>query len=183
MRDDIKWAVDYIRLTSPVVDLPNVNHGIVNEVLYYADFLAVRDLNRHITWCSYMNIGGFPKCVALIMEDKVDLGTPTITPSREPFTALLRQAIDEVILVMQGGGWDALKEFIANICNIVGQPKVTPEHMFYYATVTKDKWEKRALHKEFMKDKEQRDSEYSTTYIDPEFEEEVTVYGNKYTSI
>lgn len=183
MRDDIKWVVEYI--DSMLICPTDMSRQVRNWCFYYGDFLAVQTLNRHITWCSYMNVGGNPQCTALIawQDPRYFVGPSTgVTPSREPLRACLEQAINEIQAVVQGGGWDAAKEFIANICNIVGQPKVTPEHMFYYATVTMDKKAKRKAHKEFLEDKEKRDFEYTTTFIDPEFDEEVTVIGNKYTS-
>lgn len=187
LRNDIQWPLDYLRYIIGGEYLPHERKTLVNMCLYYGDFLAVQNLNRHITWCSYMNIGGMPISVPLIIGDHnynqlTEVDTSDFTHRQLSLIGYLKDAYDEIDHIISSFGWDKAKEFVSSICNIIGQPKVTPEHMFYYAKIILDKVEKRAAQKEFDADKEQRISEYTVTFIDPEFEEERTVTGFKYTS-
>lgn len=187
LRNDIQWPVNYLR---GLINYPHIHERkvFINMCLYYGDFLAVKRHNRHITWCSYFNISGMPICTPLIANNKVDYSYTNVvdydefSDKQKELMQCLYDAYTDIDKIIQDFGWDKAKEFITDICNIVGQPKVSPEHMFYYAHVAKEKHDRKRFKALFEQDKQDRIAEYETRYIDPEFEEECVYRGNKYTS-
>lgn len=98
-----------------------VNHIELNAVLYYADFLSLRDIGIPVTDnCKYFYIHGTPinSCYILDLE-----------PIYDPENPYFQQAIQEYTILRDKCGEDGVLSFVEKCANLSACGAVTAERM------------------------------------------------------
>lgn len=81
-----------------------------NIILYYADYLAIRNASRQVTDnCKYYCLYGSPVNIAYLHNS---------SPFYDPEDEFYVQAYSELQTILNKSGIDAVKEFVVNICNL-----------------------------------------------------------------
>ena len=98
-----------------------MNHIELNAILFYADFLSLKEISRPVTDnCKYFYIHGFPINSAFILD---------LEPCYEEDNPFLLQAYAEYQIIRDKYGDEGVNSFVEDICSIRACGSVDAERM------------------------------------------------------
>lgn len=148
MTKELHKIIDYVRYVYPTADMI-----LLNQILYYSDYLSLEASGVPITWSKYFILNNVPYNSAILADwsNPIDFTVPVkeIPTVQQHVATTVTRAIKELEDIKHSFSDDGINIFIQRVCNIFGRPCIDDEGMLFYITQEWDKRDRRAILKKY----------------------------------
>lgn len=147
MTKELKKIINYVRYIYPTTDIV-----LLNQILYYSDYLSLEANGVPITWSKYHILNNVPYCAAILAEwYPIDftIAVKEIPTVQQYVATTVTKAIKDLEDIKHSFSDDGINIFIQRVCNIFGRPTIDPEGMLFYITQEWDKRDRKSILKKY----------------------------------